>query len=68
MIPITTIYEHLSLGDKLELIQLLKAEGLLLRTTSKNYSLPLMTHELTPTITPDWGIQYERPLISTALH
>ena len=29
VIPIDVIYEHLSLGDKLFLIQLLKAEGLL---------------------------------------
>ena len=29
MIPIEVIFEHLSLGDKLLLIQLLKAEGLL---------------------------------------
>jgi hypothetical protein len=29
MIPIEVIFDHLSLGDKLALIQLLKAEGLL---------------------------------------
>ena len=29
MIPIEVIFEHLSLGDKLLLIQLLKDEGLL---------------------------------------
>ena len=29
MIPIEVIYDHLSLGDKLVLIQLLKDEGLL---------------------------------------
>ena len=29
MLPIEALWEHLTLGDKLQLIQLLKAEGLL---------------------------------------